>query len=193
MRYAKRFLLSYGQKCEILREPTEESYVSIKRSTSAIRDFGARESHWEGLIILESELKSGEILNIADIKYLVQSVHYDPASLELAWYAVKTNSDLTHQTASETISDDYEKTVSWNTKQTLHAFGEVVTAKLKQREPGLAEDTRYLFQVTRMTGDKEVKMLDRIVFNGRNYKVDAVNDIAMPGVVRIEVSEDTRG
>jgi len=35
--------------------------------------------------------------------------------------------------------------------------------------------------------------LDRMVFNDMNYQVDSIDDVALEGVVRIQLSVDTRG
>ena len=64
MGYAARYLNAVGQDCTVARNPDECSKVSMKRSTSAIRDFGARESHWEGLILSSAGLISGDNLTV---------------------------------------------------------------------------------------------------------------------------------
>ena len=193
MGYAARYLNAVGQTCTILRNPVDASKVSMKRSTSAIRDFGAREAHWEGLILASAELVSGNVFEVDGIKYLVQSVVFDPASGETAWYAVKTNALLIHQRHTKTADADYNLVGEW---ETIHAevpaYGEMVTAELRQMDPGLLETTRYYFQVPNYEGGDRVAMMDRIIFDGNNYKVDAMNDVGMPGVFRVQLSQDVR-
>ena len=38
----------------------------------------------------------------------------------------------------------------------------------------------------------DVLELDRMVFNDTNYQVDSIDDVALEGVVRIQLSVDTR-
>lgn len=193
MRYAAMFLRSAGQECKILRTPPRKSRISMKRSTRAIRDFGAREAHWEGLILRESALVSGDVFELDGIKYLVQSVNIDHSTGELSWYAARVNATLLHQRFSKEVDDKFKVSGGWaDIASELHSFGEIVTAELRKQDLGLLETTRYLFQVTQKEGDQEVKMMDRVVFNGRPYQVDAVNDIGMTGVVRLQASHDVR-
>lgn len=193
MGYATRYLNAVGQDCTILRDPIVVSKISMKRSTSAIRDFGAREAHWEGLILSSANLVSGDVFVVDGIKYLVQSVVNDPASGETVWYAVKTNALLVHKRLVEEADADYNLIGTWQTiNAEVPAFGEIVTAELRQKDPGLLETTRYYFQVPIYSGDKKIIKMDRIVFNDTNYRVDAVNDIGMVGVARIQLSPDVR-
>lgn len=193
MGYAARYLNAVGQDCTVARNPDECSKVSMKRSTSAIRDFGARESHWEGLILSSAGLISGDIFTVDGIKYLVQSAVADPASGETYWHAVKTNATLVHKRLEEKADKDYNLIRSWKTINTdVPAFGEIITAELRQQDTGLLKDTRYYFQVPKYEGVSMISEMDCIVFVGNNYRVDAVNDIGMPGVVRIQLSQDVR-
>jgi hypothetical protein len=38
----------------------------------------------------------------------------------------------------------------------------------------------------------DIELLDRIVYNGKNYKVNAIDDIGLGGVARIQTGADTR-
>lgn len=191
MAYARRFLEAHGQDCKILRTPVVDTKISIKRSTRAIRDFGAREAHWEGLIPLEVNLQSGELFEIDGKRYLVQSVVFDPASRETACYVVKTNCVLQHQRQVRTVDKTTKiASVSWDTiNENIDSYGEIVTVEMRHRDPGILQATRYIFQLPKAL---DVRQLDRIVFNGDNYRVDAINDVGMEGIVRIQVSEDNR-
>lgn len=190
MSYAVRYINSTGETCTISRNPPLSTKVSKRRSTSSIRDFGAREAYWEGLIPLDTELLSGETFTIDGETYLVQSVVNDPASGEIFWYAVKTNTILCHQRLEKKADKNRNIKLSWKCKNTsVPAFGEIVTVEMRNRDPGILQGTRYFFQVSKLKG---VLILDRVLFNDNAYRVDAVNDIGMPGVVRIQVSEDNR-
>ena len=190
MRYATKFLKSKGVKAIISRTIPVETRVSLMRSTRAIREYGAREAHWEGLILKEHNLQSGELVIIGDSKYIAQAISLDEAIGELSWYAVRVNAELKHQKLEDSLDDDFNIVRKWETiNEDLPAYGEIVTAQMRIRDPGLLQHTRYIFQVQKMSG---IEMLDRIVFEGNNYRVDAINNIGLEGVVRIQLSEDSR-
>lgn len=187
--YATKFLKSKGQDCTILRSPVNISTkVSLARATRAIRIYGAREAHWQGLILSDSGLISGDVFEANDMTFLVQSVNNDPASDELAWFAVMVNAVLGHWRLEEKVENG-NIVEDWVEKDEVHSYGEIVTAELRQRDPGLLEGTRYVFQCPKSA---DIQMLDRLVYEGKNYKVEAVDDVAMSGVVRVQAAIDIR-
>ena len=190
MGYAAKYLQAYGQPCAILRTPAVQSYVSLKRASRGATNQGMREAYWEGLILAASSLVSGEVFQIGSDKYLALSAGTDPATSELSILVAKTNAALTHQRYTETV-DQYGNIVqTWTTLNAdVPAFGIAVTAALRQQDPGLLESTKFTFQLAKSLG---VQVMDRIVYSGTNYQVDAVDDIALPGIVRIQLSTDTR-
>lgn len=107
MSYAEKFLKSRGQDCVIERTSPILTKVSIKRSTKASRDLGIREGYWEGLITSDSDLKSGEIISIRDIKYLVQSTNYDPQSTEIAFFSAKCNIVFDHKRYVDDVDENF--------------------------------------------------------------------------------------
>jgi hypothetical protein len=193
MSYAEKFLKSKGQECTINRTPTATSKVSIKRSTRSSRDLGSREAYWEGLILADALLQSGEVLNIDADKYLVQSVNTDYASTEHAFFAAKCNAILQHKRETETLDANNNPVKKWEDVNedvpNVDAYGEIVTYQLRQFDPGLLEQTRYIFQVPKSIGVLE---LDRIVYNSDNYQVLSIDDIGMRGVDRIQLAVDLR-
>jgi hypothetical protein len=193
MSYAGKFLQSKGQVCSINRTPSATSKVSIKRSTRASRDLGVREAYWEGLILADAALQSGEVLTIGADKYIVQSVNTDYASTEHAFFAAKCNAVLQHKRETQTLDSNNNPVKVWAdvnpSKPNIDAYGEIVTYQLRQYDPGLLEQTRYIFQVPKSIGAKE---LDRIVYNGSNYQVVSIDDVALKGVVRIQLAVDLR-
>jgi hypothetical protein len=190
MSYAGKFLNANGQDCTINRTPAATSKVSIKRSTRSSRDLGSREAYWEGLILADALLQSGEVLTIDADNYLVQSVNYDPASVEHAFFAAKSNALLQHKRETETL-DEYNNPIKiWSTiNADVVAYGEIVTYSLRQFDPGLLEQTRYIFQVPKSIGTLE---LDRIVYNDNNYQVVSIDDVALKGVYRLQLAVDLR-
>jgi hypothetical protein len=199
MSYASRFLTAHGQACVINRNYTltmmpwslyPVSFVSMKRSSKSTSNPGIRDAMWEGLILAASNLASGEILTVGSDKYLIQSVTSDAASGELAWFGVKTNVVLTHKRYTEGLDENNNIVQTWATiTADVAAFGQIVTAELRQYDPGLLDSCRYIFQVPSSIGLLE---LDRLVMNGKNYQVEAIDDVGLAGVWRIQCSVDTR-
>lgn len=190
--YVSKFLYSKGQMCLINRKPTfVASYVSIKRSTRSTRDLGVREAYWEGLILAESNLESGEVITINADNYLVQSVDIDSASGEYAFFAAKCNIVLQHKRHVAEGHDENNNIIkSWHTVNAdVPAYGEVVTYRLRQEDPGLLDQTKYIMQVPKVIG---VDKLDRIVFENSNYQVESIDHIALKGVVRLQLGIDLR-
>lgn len=187
--YVTKYLQSKGQDCTILRSPKDISTkISLARSTKAIRIYGAREAHWQGLILSDSGLVSGDVFQANDMTFIAQSVNNDPASNEFAWFGVMVNAELGHWRLVEKVENGVI-VQEWKQKDNVYAFGEIVTADLRQRDPGLLEGTLYIFQVPKSA---DIELLDRIVYNGKNYKVNAIDDIGLGGVARIQTGADTR-
>lgn len=192
MTYAEKFLNSHGQTITIQRNPTVTTKASLKRSTKAVRDPGIRDSSWEGLALPDSNLVSGEIFSVGTDKYLVQSANLDVASGAIAFFAVKVNSTLTPLRRTEELDDEYNLVVTWKwtpASTTIDAFGQVVTYALRQYDPGLLESSRYIFYLPSSYG---VEVLDRLVLNGENLMVNAIDPLMLEGVVRVQAGTDTR-
>lgn len=162
----------------------------MRRSTRSSRDLGVREGYWEGLILKVSNLTSGEFVSVLDNVFLAQSTNYDPQSREIAFFMAKCNSVIQHKRFSEDIDDDGNLIQEWETLNSdVNSYSEAVTYKLRQEDPGLLENTKYTFQVPKSMG---VSLLDRFIFNGKNFKVDSLDDVGMDGVIRAQVSDDVR-
>lgn len=191
MSYTNKFLNAHGESCSINRTTPITTYVSMKRSTKSTNNLGNREALWEGAIPADDNVKSGEVLTIGSNKYLVQSVSYDPASREDIFFAAKCNAILQHKRYTEELDENNNLVKEWKTiNADVASFGAIVTYELRQFDPGLLSSTRYVFQVPKSIGVIE---LDRMVFNDTNYQVDSIDDVALEGVVRIQLSVDTRG
>lgn len=190
MPYAGNYLKAKGQDCTILRDIPVNSKLSIKRSTKSSRDLGSREAYWEGLILADAALMSGEIIQILADKYLVQSTNPDAASGETALFIAKCNAVIQHKRYDEDVDDNGNLIQGW---QTLHpdipCYGEIITYRLRQEDPGLLDSTKYTFQVPKSLG---VILLDRFVYGEDKYQVSSIDDIGLPGVSRIQCEDDTR-
>ncbi len=190
MSYAGNFLKSRGQDCTILRDIPVSSKVSIKRSTNSSRDLGSREAYWEGLILAEANVKSGEVLEIFGDKYLVQSANYDHASSETAFFSAKCNAVIQHMRYDEDVDINNNIIQKWLIlNPNVPCYGEIITYRLRQEDPGLLDSTKYTFQVPRALG---VVLLDRFVYHAKKYQVSSIDDIGMAGVSRIQCEDDTR-
>ncbi len=190
MSYAGKFLLSKGQDCIILRDIPIQSKVSMKRSTKSSRDLGSREAYWEGLILSEANLQSGEVFYIGLGYYLVQSVNPDPESREHIFFSAKCNKTLIHKRYEEHSDNDNNVIQEWVAlHDNVHSYIEIVTYQLRQFDPGLLEQTRYIAQVPKSLGSL---LLDRFIFDGNKYQVESIDDSGMEGVSRLQLGIDTR-
>lgn len=190
MSYAGNFLIARGLECTILRDIQISSKISIKRSTKSSRDLGSREAYWEGLILADAALLSGEIIQIFDDKYLVQSTNPDPASKETAFFSAKCNAVVQHKRYVDDVDANGNLIQEW---QTLNAnvpcYGEIITYRLRQENPGLLDSTKYTFQVPKSLG---AVLLDRFVYGNKKYQISSIDDIGMAGIARIQCEDDTR-
>lgn len=192
MTYAEKYLNAHGQTITIQRTPSVTTKASLKRSTKAVRDPGIRDSSWEGLVLADSNLTSGEVFSLGMDKYLVQSANLDTASGAIAFFAVKVNAIVTPLRRTEELDDDFNMVVNWKWTPegtTIDAFGQVVTYALRQYDPGLLESSRYIFYLPASFG---VQVLDRLVLNGENFMVNAIDPLILEGVVRVQAGTDTR-
>jgi len=193
MSYASKLINARGQDCTINRTPTITTKASIKRSTKSANNLGNREALWEGLILRSANALSGEILTINNDKYLLQTISNDFASSEDEFFAVKTNAILIQKRYGETVDGNGNVIQAWNELETnIYGYGEIVTYTLRQYDMGLLPQTRYIFQVPKILGIVE---LDRIVYgtgDNNKYQVESIDDIALQGVVRIQLSKDMR-
>lgn len=176
----------------IQRTPPATTIVSMKRSTRATRDPGIRDSFWEGIADNASNLAGGEIMTVGADNYLIQSANTDPASGELAFFAVKTNAELTPKriTASLDADNNIVEVWGWTPSGTVvEGFGQIVTAQLRASDPGLLDSSRYLFFVPASAG---LQVMDRVILTGENLMVNAIDSLMLEGVSRIQCGSDNR-
>jgi len=190
MAYVDNYLNAHGQGCTILRTPVVDSKVFMKRATRSVTNLGARDSFWEGLILAEANLESGEIFQVGTEKYLVLSVSFESVSGELSWFAAKINTTLTHKRQTQSLDESNNIVTTWETiNGNLDGFGQIITYKLRQADPGLLDTSQYIFYVPKSAG---VLTMDRLILEGENYQVNSVDDIMLAGVMRIQAGADTR-
>jgi hypothetical protein len=189
MSYHSIYLQAKGQICTILRSVPINSKVSLKRSTRASRDLGMREGYWEGTILLDASLTSGDYFTVGNDKYLTQSTNFDPQSSCTAVFAAKTNAIMHHCRISEVAISGNIQT-SWPVvNASVAAYVEVVTYSLRQYDPGLLEQTRYIALVPKSINAKK---MDRFVMCDENYQVVSIDSLGMSGVERLQLGIDVR-
>ena len=80
--------------------------------------------------------------------------------------------------------------MDWETiNADIPAYGEVITYRMIQQDPGLLEGTKYTLQVPKSL---EVELLDRFVFNDKKYQVVSIDEIGLQGISRIQLETDLR-
>jgi hypothetical protein len=176
----------------IQRTPPATTIVSMKRSTRATRDPGIRDSFWEGITDAATNLVGGEIMTVGTDNYLVQSANTDPASGELAFFAVKTNVGLTPQRITASLDADNNIVEVWGwtpSGAVIEGYGQIVTAQLRASDPGLLDSSKYLFFVPASAG---LQVMDRVILTGENLMVNAIDSLMLEGVSRIQCGSDTR-
>lgn len=189
MSYAGSFLKAYGQTCTILRNPPVNAYVSLKRATRSVRgNLGLRDAFFEGLILKDASLVAGEIFEVGSDAYLTLSVRDADGEAEVL--VAKTNATITHRRYTESVDADYNVSLSWSDQNTdVKTCAQLVTAGLRQEDPGILATCRYLLLAAANLG---FQVMDRVVMDGVNYRVEAIDDLGLVGIARVQLGEDTR-
>ena len=187
MGYISAFLKTWGQSCTINRVPAVQTYVSMERAGGGRNPLAAA---WRGVVLADDALSAGESITVGGADYLVTSVHPDSASGESEFTAIEANSRVDVKRYTETVDEWGNIVRVWSDiALAVRAHGEAVTAALRQYDPGLLDSTRYVFLLPASCG---VALLDRIVWNGQNWQVNAIDLLSMPGLARVQCGEDVR-
>lgn len=187
MSYAGKFLKAYGQACTILRGKNASSYVSMSRIAKSVT-----EPRYEGLILKDSGLTSGECFQAGSKTYLVQKTEDDAVFGETAFFCIETNLVIQHKRQKEEIDSSRNVETSWkDVNSSVCCFGEAVTGEMRMHSPGLLEGTKWVIQASKSNA---MQLLDRIVLpDGKNLKVISADSIGLPGVIRVQLDVDLRG
>lgn len=190
MSYASKLLNARGLSCSIARTPIVTSKVSMKRSSKSTANIGIRDAAWEGLILADAGLASGEVFTVNTNKYLVQSVDNDPASGEDIFFCTRTNANLMHKRFVETVDANNNVVQAWQVQvSSVPSFIQVVTSQLRQFDPGLLEQTKYLAQASCLVSAAILE--DRMIYNSKNLMVVSIDD-AMSGIYKLQLGTDVR-
>lgn len=147
----------------------------------------------------------GETFTAGSYTYLIHAL--DALSDAYEFTARKCNSliSLLSLTVSE---DEYGNMIQTfaDTVTDQDCYGQIVTASLRETDPGLLPTTTRIYTIP----DISVKVLDRLIhqctqqqaidmgavydstYGGARFKVDCIDDILIPGLIRVQVSPDMR-
>lgn len=200
MDYTTRFLKRKGQPCEITtRTPSVVSKCIIAPASRSGFRVADRDNYIDGLILADTNLIPGEVVavsafisgNAGQKEILVFGVDPDPVSGQLKFMGAKSNTPLNWQRQTTSVDENYNVVTVWETVSAdIPAFGQVVTAYLRQEDPGLLPTTRYLFSVPSTYG---IQQMDRVTFATTvSCQVDSLDNIILDGIVRLQCSDDTR-
>lgn len=79
----------------------------------------------------------------------------------------------------------------------VKANSQYVSARMRQEDIGLLASTVYVLHLQNTVDikrpqDASLKSPDRIILNGRSYQVDVVDDVKLPNLYYVQLSEDFR-
>jgi hypothetical protein len=162
------------------------------RSTSHIQ----REYAYNGLFSPVSVVKPGAFVKVED-SYFVMTMR-KTAEGDKSCSMMKTNCIVELQRFSQTY-DANDNPVSGNhfnpVKINVIAYVEYVNASLRQQEIGLLPTTQYILYLhpsANIKRPQDVLSPDRVILNGRPYQVDGVDDVKLPNMLYVQLSEDKR-
>lgn len=200
----RQYLDRHGFDCVINRDVPVQAKVAMKHTTRGV-SFGKRDSLREGTISLSVE--PGETFSYDGSSFIILSS--EPVGDAYSWFGVKANSSLSTLSQKE-VEDEYGNVITqWVLDSSdIPAFGEVVTAQLRQTDPGLLPTTTRIFLfpsihrvsvgsrlIQHMTQERaeDIGAVYDPVHLGARFKVDSVDDQLLFGIYRVQVSIDTRG
>lgn len=191
MDYTERFLKRKGQDATITsRTPAAASKAFVDPASRTGFRVADRDSYWDGMILSDAALQPGELVSVGGKTILVMSTDADPVSGQTKFMGAKANISLTWQRHTVSTDANNNVVITWPTVSAgIPAFGQLVTAYLRQEDPGLLPSTKYLLHVP---ASYNIAVMDRVVFNAVSCQVDALDDIILKGIIRLQVSEDTR-
>lgn len=155
------------------------------------------ESHRDGLIATSSSLAGGDTITCpvsGGDMYLVTTTPSTERTEQgiSSFRCVKTNITINVKRLQNTYDNNGNITgQAWNNIVTdIPAYrDDIAYQRMFQQDPGMVP--RQSFQVT-IQATNNVQLLDRVVFSGENYQVDAIDTISSPGNKVVDVSLDTR-
>jgi hypothetical protein len=172
-------------------------HVILSRDTRATTIIG-KEYLYNGLFAPDSPVQNGSMVEVGPDAHLVQTTR---RTTERDKYCslIKTNAviDVQRYGRQYDASDNPLPDINFApVASSVIAFVQLITAQLRQDEPGLLPTTVYIMQLQLSAGVKSPKdglrSPDRVVLNGLPYQVDVVDAVKYPNLLFVQLSEDTR-
>jgi hypothetical protein len=179
-----------GDVCSVSsRAPAVASKCVLSPSTKSGWRFSERTDYLDGLIPASVGLAAGEVVSVAGKSVIVMSIAGEDCGIT-SFLGARTNADLNWQRPTPSVDADNNVITTYPTVSAdVPAFGQLVTAQLRQEDPGLLLSTKYLFMIPAAYG---IGRMDRVVMNTVPCQVDDLDNIIMEGIIRLQCSEDTR-
>jgi len=189
MDYTDRFIRRNGEACTIIsRTPTLVSKCIVAPVTKSGWRISDRKDYWDGMVPVSAGLTSGEVIAVSDKEILVMSTSTESGVTK--FMGTRTNANLNWQRQTASVDENYNVIMVWTSiSADVPAFGQLVTARLCQEDPGLLPNTKYLFYIP---ASYSMAQMDRVVFGTVSCQVDSLDSIIMDGILRLQCSEDTR-
>ncbi|KIL35164.1 hypothetical protein SD71_16190 [Cohnella kolymensis] len=157
----------------------------------------SREFLFNGVFAPNSNVRPGSRV-ITSETFFVQTVRPTTES-DKSCTLIKTNASVEVQRYAQTYDENDNPTGESFTavQSNVKAYAQYVTARLRQEDIGLLPSTAYILILQSNTDvkrpqDQLLLKPDRIILNGRSYQVDVVDDVKYPGLLQVQLSEDTR-
>lgn len=187
MGFMEGMLVNKGYTITVQRTVPVTSHW-MRQRFSRSQDANVRNSMFWGYVLSSSSLVSGDICVEGELSFLVQSTSPHESG-ELEWFGLQCNADVELQRETKTPDGRGDYTITWPTIGSSKGWVQAVTAALRSTDPGLMPNTKFTMQVTKSLG---ARVLDRLVYGGKNYRIESVDDVGMDGVAKLQLSEDYR-
>lgn len=201
--YADKYQRINGFKMKLKTSEKEEieGFISLQPSTRSTYDIAMRDATIDGLVTMDKieELKPGRIFYKMDLPnelFILQSVNkFKFQRKTMRVNAIKQNCYVTIQRMNYENSD-YE-----DIYMDLVSFVTMQSKDEKNFAAGTEDNTLLTIQIPKIDYNNEIYQVlneDRILLKNldkkleRNIKVESVNSFAIPGIIMISGTFDTR-
>lgn len=169
--------------------------VILSRETKATTIIG-KEYMYNGMFAPSSSVKPGDMLDNGDT-FFVQTLRL---TTEKDKYCslVKTNATIIVLRYSQEYDDNDNPIGDAEYKPVVEnvlAFAQLVTAQLRQDDPGLLHTTTHTLQLQKSVDIKDPQDAihpDLVVMNGNTYQVDSVDVVKYPNLLHVQLSDSVR-
>lgn len=163
--------------------------VILSRDTKSA-SITSKEYMFIGRFSPTSSVNTGSMVIAAD-SFLVESLRITPDADKYC-SMVKTNVTIDVWRYSQPESGDPDFFLGTSN---VKGYVQFVRGDLRKQIPGLLATTEYILIVQNSVDVKNPVDLykpDRIAMNGKNYQVDVVDDVMIPNLHYVQLSEDNR-